>query len=123
MATLIYPIDLPGPSASSEVPSERRRISDLPGPMIFARKQRDYLATQRLEWFLGAAEANTFHYWWRTTLKMGGAWFTANWPSPSGWIDVTRRFTTAPVWVNQGNDFWIVSAEVQVRGVGIAPNA
>lgn len=124
MASVIYPTALPNPGGSSETSAERRRISDLPGGRKqFAGLQTDYLATQTLTWFLSDAESFIFHDWWKVTLIYGGAWFSATWPSPTGWVDVVRRFMKDPTWTNQGNGYWSVTAEMQVRGRGLVPQA
>lgn len=124
MTTLAYPSTLPNPGGSNETSNERRRKSELSGGREqFAGRQRDYLATQKLTWFLSPAESFVFHDWWKADLKLGGAWFTAVWSSPSGWISVTRRFMTEPAWLNAGNGFWTVTADVQVRGRGMDPQA
>ena len=53
MTSIVYPATLPGPSVSMVTPAERRLLSDLTGGPQQARGlQRDYLATQRVEWAL-----------------------------------------------------------------------
>ena len=53
MVAVVFPITLPGPSVSVVTPAERRLLSDVTGGPQQARGvQRDYLATQRVEWAL-----------------------------------------------------------------------
>lgn len=123
MAVVVYPSTLPGPSLSQVTPAERRLLSDVSGGPQQARGvQRDYLAMQRVEWnLLSAAQADEFNVWWRDTLVQGGSWFTSTWPAPQGWVSVVRRFMGVPQWSHMGGGFWRVSAQVQVRGRGMAP--
>ena len=125
MTAIIYPSTLPGPSVSAVTPTERRLLSDLTGAPQQARGlQRDYLATQHVEWaVLSASEAAMFYEWWKNTLTYGGAWFASTWPAPQGWVSIARRFIGAPAWTNLPGGFWRVSAEVQVRGRGELPFA
>ena len=68
MSALTYPSTLPGPSVSAVTPAERRLLSDV-RPQQVRGLQRDYLATQRVEWdILTAAEAAEFDAWWNDTL-------------------------------------------------------
>lgn len=121
MAAATYPSSLPGPTVSGTTPAERRLLSDLPGERQNRGLQRDYLATQQLEWMFTASEAEVFDRWWRNDLDLGGAWFTSKWPSPKGWVDLVRAFVTAPAWSYVNVGVWRVSAEVQVRGLGLPP--
>ena len=124
MAAVIYPSSLPDPSVSIVTPAERRSLSDLPGgPRQVRSLQRDYLATQRVEWSaLTADEAAILHAWWTDTLTHGGAWFASTWPCPQGWVSIVRRFMGAPQWTHLPGGIWRVSAEVQVRGRGMFPD-
>ena len=123
MAAAVYPATLPGPSVSAVAPAERRLLSDLTGGPQQARGlQRDYLATQHVEWaVLSVSEAAAFDDWWKNTLTYGGAWFASTWPAPQGWISIGRRFIGAPQWTHLPGGFWKVSAQVQVRGRGAMP--
>ena len=120
---IVFPTTLPTPSVSSVTPAERRLLSDLTGGPQQARGlQRDYLATQRVEWaLLTADEADAFNGWWRVTLTSGGAWFASTWPAPQGWVSIVRRFVGAPQWTHLPGGMWHVSASVQVRGRGMPP--
>lgn len=123
MTAIIFPAALPNPSVSVLTPAERRLLSDVTGGPQQARGlQRDYLATQRVEWaILTDAEADALNTWWRDTLTSGGAWFASIWPVPQGWVSVARRFVGAPQWSHLPGGFWKVAAQVQVRGRGLDP--
>ena len=124
MSAIVYPVGLPGPQQSAVFPGERRLLSDVTGGPQQARGvQRDYLATQRLEWFFSVAEALAFDQWWKGTLAQGGAWFASTWPAPQGWVSLIRRFIGAPTWTHVPGGFWRVSAQVQMRGRGLPPQA
>lgn len=117
MATLEYPDTLPGPIGAGLVPAERRRLTDLPGELAAAYRQRDYLADQRVE--LGPfteAEAALFDAWYRADLAHGGNWFQAFWPLPAGAVGGVRRWVGAPQWRHDGAH-WRVSGTVEVRGI------
>lgn len=124
MVAVTYPSTLPGPSLSAVTPADRALRSDVTGgPLQLRGIQRDYLGTQRAEWELTAADAAVFDAWWATTLRQGGAWFAATWPGPQGWVQLVRRFTGVPQWSHQAGGFWRVSAQLQVRGRGMPPDA
>lgn len=125
MTAIVYPSSLPGPSLSAVTPAERRLLSDVAGGPQQARGlQRDYLATQRVEWdILDATEAAEFNAWWNDTLTQGGAWFASTWPAPQGWVSIVRRFVGTPQWTHLPGGFWRVSATVKVRGRGLPPEA
>lgn len=113
-----YPASLPCPQVSIVAPAERRLASDLSGNKQYRALQRDYLATERLQWTLRQDESETFQAWWRDELREGGAWFSAHWPSPQGGT-LARRFTVPPRWeyIHNGahKRMWRVSAECEVR--------
>ena len=123
MATLTYPITLPGPAVSAVTPTERRLPSDVTGgPQQFRGIQRDYLGRQRVEWTnLNATEAAILDAWFTTTLNSGGSWFASTWPAPQGWVELVRRFIGAPRWAHKSGQLWDVSADVLVRGRGVPP--
>lgn len=122
MAAVAYPVSLPGPSQASVVPAERRLLSDVSGGPQQARGvQRDYLATQRVEWFFSASDAAVFADWWKVILVSGGAWFAATWPAPQGWVSLVRRFVGAPQWTHLPGGFWRVNAQILIRGRGVFP--
>jgi len=122
MALSEFPPTLPLPSVSGTTPAERRAASDLSGPLQLRGWQADYLARQRVEWFLTPAQASIFDAWWKADQTSGGAWFAATWPSPQGLVSLVRRFISTPQWKYvAGSGHWVVSAQVQVRGRGIAP--
>lgn len=125
MSAIVYPSTLPGPSVSVVTPAERRLLSDLTGGPQQARGlQSDYLAQQAVEWeILTAAEAAAFGSWWADSLTYGGAWFASTWPAPQGWVSIVRRFIGAPKWQHLHGGFWKVTAQVLVRGRGLAPVA
>ncbi len=120
----IYPVHLPAPHASVLQPAERRLLSDVQaGPQQVRGVQRDYLASQELEFVLSAAEAEDFRAWFEETLTHGGAWFAAeDWPAPHrGLAPIARRFMAAPQWRFIASGLWRVSARFQVRGAGRPP--
>lgn len=123
MVAVVFPATLPGPGVATITPAERRLLSDLPGPQNVRGIQRDYLATQQLEWnLLDATAAAAFQAWWKVALYYGCAWFSAAWPMPAGWGSAVRRFIAPPKWQHLAGGFWRVTAECEVRGRGLAPN-
>lgn len=127
MATaVIYPARLPCPTAAPVTPTERRRVTELPGQKNFTNRQRDYHGTQDVTWIFTAQEAKTFDDWWRGRLRRGGFWFAADWPLPSGNTDNVYRFLTAPAWSYQPGGYdlegiFTVTAKLEIRGRGMMP--
>lgn len=122
MTTVNFPSSLPRPSFAPVQLAERRLLSDIEGPQQARGIQRDYLATQQLEWdLLDTAAAAAFQHWWQFTIVFGLAWFSATWPFPSGCNAVVRRFIGPPKWQYLPGGFWRVSAACEVRGRGLLP--
>lgn len=120
---ITFPASLPSPSISTVAPNERRVLSDVTGgPQQFRGVQRDYLATQRVEWnLLTPTQAAVLDAWWKETLIYGGAWFASTWPAPQGLVSLTRRFLGVIQWQHIAGGFWRASAQVQLRGRGLPP--
>ena len=93
--------------------------------MRFTRPaQRDRLATQQLTFELvDWADCMAFRQWYEVDLQRGGAWFSATWPLPQGWVSAVRRFVGQPRWDYIVAIGWRVTAECQLRGRGLAPVA
>lgn len=123
---IAYPEGLPAPQSAPLLPTERRLVSEIKGPLQVRGIQRDFHAIQRLAWVLTAEQGRRFDDWWRDTLLRGGMWFAADWPLPSGRVGNVYRFHTTPRWeyLRGGPKGWgmhRVSAEVEVRGRGDLP--
>lgn len=121
-----YPQSLPCPVSAPLTPAQRILVSDLPGPTKTRSLQRDFLATQQLEWVLDADQSQLFEIWWGETLKRGGLWFAADWPLPSGHTGNVYRFLGTPAWTliprpAAAGSSWRVRAIVEVRGRGMPP--
>lgn len=119
-----YPDSLPCPTAAPMRPTERRRITELPGQKTYRAFQRDFHGTQDVEFVLNAAQADVFASWWRDTLRRGGGWFAADWPLLFGRTDNVYRFVTTPAWtfvIDGRAGMHRVSAQVEIRGIGELP--
>lgn len=116
MAVVEYPDTLPCPAEAPLVPAERRRLTDLPGALAAAYRQRDYLAEQRVVFPpMTPTKAAEWHDWYRS-LETGGNWFQAFWPLPAGAVAGVRRWVEPPQW-RKVSSFWQVTGTVQVRGI------
>lgn len=83
--------------------------------------QRDRKAVQQLDFIFKFAELAEFENWVTIDLIRAGAWFAAPWPQPQGGIGV-RRFVEEPSYPTYYPGVgWHVSAQVEVRGRGLAP--
>lgn len=98
-------------------------LSSINGPRKSRVGQTDRLSTQSLQFVLWSeAQVQAWVNWYRDDLDNGGAWFLATWPQPEGGSGV-RRFVGAPgfpEYLGPGRG-WRVSADVQIRGRGLAP--
>lgn len=125
MADLIPPASLPRPQTSVVTPAERRILSDQSRPRDARAAQRDRTEFERLTFpALTQAQAAAFDTWWRDDLVYGGAWFTAKWPLPRGFVNAVRKFIETPKFEFVGdhmNGRWRVSVLTEVRGLGVAP--
>lgn len=118
MADLVYPVSLPGPTAAPYYPTERRHLSEIPGPRQSRPTQRDRLATQEVEFFFTREQLDVWTEWLEASLVSAGAWFTARWAQPQGGVGV-RRFLGTPTYPTfYANVGWVVRATVEVRGEG-----
>lgn len=121
MAGLVYPASLPGPISAPFQSAERRLLSSIPGPRQSRPMQRDRKASQQLDFIFTHAECAIFKAWLDADLVRAGAWFAASWPQPQGGVGV-RRFVGEPSFpIYYPNVGWHVSANVEVRGRGMAP--
>lgn len=119
MADIIYPSSLPTPQASTVTPAERRALSDPKRPREARALERDRRDFERVTWpAMSSAQVAAFDAWWRTTLVYGGAWFSARWPLPQGFVSAVRKFVEQPKWAYVGRGFWRTSALMEVRGQG-----
>lgn len=116
-----WPTTLPAPQALPTQAAERRRLSELRGPLRARAAQRDYAATQQLQFTFTAAEAAVYKAWRDGDLQLGGAWFNAtNWPLPGGAVQAVRRFlpdTERRTYLGAG--IWRVQVACAVRGRGL----
>lgn len=122
-----YPLTLPPPlSGSSVSPTERRKISNIPGPANYRTVQRDYGGTKTVSFVFTPEQSEEFRFWWEDVLEYGGGWFAANWPLLQSRTNNVFKFISPPVWslVGGGIDglgYWRVSAELEIRGRGELP--
>lgn len=121
MAAIQYPAGLPMPSSAEVTSFERRQFTQGDGPRQDRATQREWLATQDLEFRFNLTEAETFQAWWEADLDEGGAWFSAVWPLPLGLVETARRFVGAPKWDLADAGIWVVTASSEVRGGGELP--
>jgi len=122
MPAIIVPAGLPMPAVATLTPTERRLLTSLPGPRRAHVQQRDFNATQRIEWaVLSRAQMSLLATWWHDDLLEGGAWFAATWPLPEGLVVGVRKFLAEPAKTYLGAGKWRVSALCEVRGRGELP--
>ncbi|AXF52919.1 MAG: hypothetical protein [Caudoviricetes sp.] len=121
-----YPDTLPAPMVGVVVPTERRRISNLPGVQNFRTVQRDRHGTRTYAFTFTRAQAAIFREWWAEWEQRGGGWFAANWPLPWSRGPNVFRFKAPPSWSmigggNDGQGYWRLSGTVEIRGRGMLP--
>lgn len=123
MPTTYPSSELPCPQVADLVPAERRAFTDPAGLFLRRPVERDFRAIQSLQWTLTSEQAQRWQTWWRTELSQGGKWFVAPWPMPDGSTTGVRRFLGPPQWTSYiAGVGWVVAAQVEVRGVGVAPS-
>lgn len=115
-----WPATLPAPQALPTQAAERRRLSEVRGPLSARNVQRDYAATQQLQFTFTATEAAIYKAWRDIDLQLGGAWFNATWPLPRGTAAAVRRLlpgTERRTYL--GGGIWRVQVACAVRGRGL----
>lgn len=129
MPAITYPSTLPPPVGPIvDVPTERRRQNGRPGPWAVAAWGRERTATVELQWILKPAEAEAFRDWFEAGvdaggIAMGGAWWSASWPSVAGAaVPIAYQFLSEPRWGHLGQGIWRVSAQAQRRGGPTLPD-
>lgn len=122
MAYPTYPIGLPCPQSGPLRSVERRDLTEVSGPRDAAPFQRAGQDNQTLTFRLSFAQAAPWSAWWRDTLTMGGAWFLAHWPHPTG-ETVPRRFMSQPVWSLIKGYGWDVTIDAEVLSLDSMPAA
>lgn len=119
---LVYPASLPCPQTSAASSVERRLMAPADRPLYAVAASRDRIIIENVTWPpMSPAKFVEFRRWWRDDLLLGGAWFAADWPLPSGSGMVARRFIGAPRWEWVSGGFWRVSASTEVRVRGELP--
>jgi hypothetical protein len=114
---ILYPSSLPRPQTSIVTPFERRALSQADRPRDARAFQRDRLDYERITWpTLSAVQVEALMSWWEEDLVFGGAWFTARWPLPRGFVEAVRKFREQPKREYAGRGFWRASAVCEVRG-------
>ncbi|MEO8153559.1 MAG: hypothetical protein ABI605_10855 [Rhizobacter sp.] len=121
MAAIEYPADLPEPSVADIQSTERRQLSEGYGPRSARDFQRDRMALQQVAWTFTPEQAESFQAWWSAVLLDGGAWFSARWPLPLGWVAATRKLLGTPAWQHVPTEYWRVTADCELRGTGVPP--
>ena len=117
MAIIVFPAGLPNPSLISMQPNERRLVSTVAeGLPKVRRMQRDFTGFEDVRWNLTVDLDLVFFSWWRDTLINGGRWFTASWPQLNGKA-VLVRFILPPSRRYAGNDYWEITAKLEIRGI------
>lgn len=118
---LIYPVNLPCPQVSNVTPVERRQMSGN-RPREARALQRDRATMERITWPpMTSAQSDALLTWWRDHLTFGGAWFSADWPSPRGSAAVIRKFKEQPKWQFVAGGYWRLSALCETRGLSEVP--
>lgn len=119
---IVYPAGLPGPAVATVQPAERRALSDAPGPRSSRVRQRDFLATQQIQFPpFDRVQMGLFRAWWHNAIYEGGAWFAAAWPLPAGMVVGVRKFLAEPTRTYLGGGYWQLSGACEVRGRGELP--
>lgn len=121
-ALLQSPPTLPVPQTSTVTPAERRALSDSNRPRDARALQRDRLDYERITWPpMAPAKTQVLLDWWRDELIYGGAWFSATWPLPRGFVSAVRKMREQPRWQFVPGGYWRISALCEVRGRGEVP--
>ena len=122
-APLVYPESLPCPQRASFQRSERRALSSIPGQRRSRVLWRDRHGVEPVQFLLTFEQTLIWRNWFEIDQVQGGAWFSATWRLPSGRNGVYRFMDSPgfPEFVPKIG--WRVSALVEVRGRGMAPQS
>jgi len=117
-----YPDSLPCPQRARVERVDPRQVSDQSYPREARSIWLDRLHTERVVFPpMNAAQFSAFREWWRDELVFGGSWFVASWPNIEAADTKVYRFLDAPVWSFVAGGFWQISAQVEIRGLGLDP--
>lgn len=121
MTTLAYPDTLPCPQRAPFTRREARARSSVPGQRRTRTLYRDRGGAESVQFLLTFDQTLIWRDWIDSDLLNGGAWFAATWRLPSGRNGVYRFIDTPsyPEFVPVVG--WRVTALLEVRGRGMAP--
>lgn len=124
MAALVYPPQLPCPTAAPITSTERRALSSLDGLRRSRALWRDRHATRTVQFAFTFAEVQAFSAWVDDVLLLAGSWFACDWRMPDGSTVSVCRFITPPSYPEYlAGIGWRVTADVEVRGRSMLPQA
>lgn len=123
MPALVYPDSLPCPQRASFQRTDTRALSSIAGLRRSRTLYRDRGGSEPVQFLMTFAQVQTWLEWISNEQVEGGAWFAATWRLPSGRNGV-YRFMDSPSYP----EFvpvvgWRVTANVEVRGRGMAPQS
>lgn len=120
MSRVDYPDALPCPQVAVAAPLERRALSTQTRPRQARALQRDRGVLVNVTWPpMNAAQMTAWREWWSATLIYGASPFNASWPLPEGVVDAVWQFLETPRRSFVPGGRWIVSAQMEVRGVNL----
>lgn len=116
-----YPSALSGPSKWVIKGVDKRASSSLREPSSSHRaRSRDKVDVATSEWMYTSDEIGIWKNWFRDTLIKGQRWFSADVPGVTGTKVIRYRLSTLRR-MNLGNGVFLVSAEMEVRGLSVFP--
>jgi hypothetical protein len=127
MPLLAHPSTIPGPTAFEAEPRERRALSaDETGAQQTRGRETDFNGSGVLQYEYTQAQLKIFRTWGKGDLAEWSRWFSVVLPGYGGFTAHIVRFKQPPKWDHVGfseetKGYWVVSAEVEVRGRGVAP--
>ena len=132
MNPVAYPPTLPAPQTLELRPFERRALSGIAqGAEQRRGRSRDFHATLPLTWVFTRDQLALFFAWGDGasvgTLMKWTRWFSVTLPGRGGFQTRACRFFARPKWEflqsDAANGLYRVTAEVEQRGLGVAPQA
>jgi len=119
MSDYVWPsaLGVPGPSSLAFTPAKRLRQSDPGGRTELAAQQRDFRGVEQVGLVLTAEQAEQLEAWRLVTLRDGGMFWRAVWPTPAGWaISHVRKFTSPITWERQAGAIFRASFTTELLG-------
>lgn len=124
MTSVVYPDTLPGPEKWVVKGIDRRASSSLREPSNSSRaRSRDKNGVASVSWMYTSAQMDVWKAWFKDTLVSGQKWFGVVTPGPTPNSRVARYVLATLRRQNLGNGVFLVSCDVEIRGLSETPSA